>query len=237
MNPTQLKVAKAHKQYHTSRAEFLLVLIFTLVNFFLLIFNTDTYFLFSLFSVNILSQTAFLYGMPALYAICAVIFAAFVACYIFSKKNFVLYIVGFALFCIDTIVMVFFCMLDSELFLQLSMDLIFHILLLVYFIMGIVAGINLKKYSPYGIETQPADIRTIGVPVNPNNMGGFTVGGFDPNAPQGTADNGVYNPYNGTQPEGYNPFDPSNLPENKKNESPFAEFENNGNNDNNGGQQ
>ena len=117
----------------SARHSLLLVLIFTVVNLVLLLADGNTYFLFSAsvpyyltaFGMGMdLEMASYPYTTTAL-AISAVILAAYLLCWIFSKKRIGWYVVALVLFIIDTALLVLLAM-AFEMLADSIMDFVFH---------------------------------------------------------------------------------------------------------------
>ena len=116
-----------------ARFSLLLVLIFTVVNLVFLLTDGNTYFLFSASVPYYL--TAFGMGMDlelggsvfttTALVISAVILAAYLLCWIFSKKRIGWYVVALVLFAIDTALLVLLA-LEFAILKDSIMDLVFH---------------------------------------------------------------------------------------------------------------
>lgn len=163
MTDQQYNVAdKAIKTYRNARYNTLAFILFTVVNIFISFFGV--YFLFSIYfctsflasgvmfldteavvsagivgsslEANIAAAISFIFGFLAL--------ALYVLFFVLSRKHGWAMIVLFVLFCLDTVFVVVSIVVDPTLFI----DLIVHILMLVYMGMGLSASSKLKKIFP-----------------------------------------------------------------------------------------
>lgn len=137
----------AQQKYAAARGNLLLMIMFTAINIILLFVNSDTMFLFSAtvpyFSALFgqLSESTVMYttGM----VIAAVSIIIYLLCWIFSKKHYGWLIASLVFFIIDTLCMVglYFWAEDFS----GVIDLLIHIWVLYYLIMGVKWGIQLRK--------------------------------------------------------------------------------------------
>ena len=155
-------------KYKNSSHNILLVLIFSVINIFLLVTNSDTYFLFSAYipyalaDIGMMLSGAYtedvyaaleLTGMEFLgkgflatmLAIAAVILVLYLLSWIFAKKNRVGWMI-FALvfFALDTAFMLW----DVGISMDFIVDYVFHAWVIISLAMGISAGSKLKKLPP-----------------------------------------------------------------------------------------
>ena len=155
------------QKYNASRANLLLLILFTAINLILLVINADFYFLFSAFIPYFMTSMAMLFcGMlPDEYytdglegmeffdesvfyivlAVSVVITLVYLATWIFSSKGRVGWMItALALFSLDTVAMLSLggVALDS------IIDLLFHIWVIYYLAIGIHAHYKLKNLPP-----------------------------------------------------------------------------------------
>lgn len=151
-------------RFRSARANLLFVIAATVINIILLISDGDSYFLFSasvpyllvsygmtlcgMFPAevygddyaNMLFFDKSVFGVFLILAI--IVLALYLVCWIFSKKNRIGWMIfALVLFSIDTVMLVLFYGIDLEGIL----DIIVHILVLGYLIMGVSAAVKLKK--------------------------------------------------------------------------------------------
>ena len=139
----------------SARHSLLLVLIFTVVNLVLLLADGNTYFLFSASVPYYL--TAFGMGMDAdagggvftttALVISAIILAAYLLCWIFSKKRVGWYVAALVLFIIDTALLVLLA-LAFEMLADSIMDLVFHGWVVLELCQALVCHKKLKALPP-----------------------------------------------------------------------------------------
>ena len=139
----------------SARHSLLLVLIFTVVNLVLLLADGNTYFLFSASVPYYL--TAFGMGMDAdaggsvftttALVISAIILAAYLLCWIFSKKRVGWYVAALVLFIIDTALLVLLA-LAFEMLADSIMDLVFHGWVVLELCQALVCHKKLKVLPP-----------------------------------------------------------------------------------------
>lgn len=139
----------------SARHSLLLVLIFTVVNLVLLLADGNTYFLFSASVPFYL--TVFGMGMDAdaggsvftttALVISAIILAAYLLCWIFSKKRVGWYVAALVLFIIDTALLVLLA-LAFEMLADSIMDLVFHGWVVLELCQALVCHKKLKALPP-----------------------------------------------------------------------------------------
>ena len=161
-NPTDALKLRAQRQKYTSnytnaRANIMVMVVFTVINIFLL-FVGNTYFLFSAFIPYIIADFGFFfagrypadfYGEDAIIlgdgalVVCLVIAAVFLALYvlawIFSKKHVGWMIFALVFFSLDTLFLLLGMSID------LVIDLVFHAWIIVILAIGIHAHFKLQK--------------------------------------------------------------------------------------------
>lgn len=139
----------------TARSSLIVVIAFTVINLILLLTESNTYFLFSASAPSFL--TAFGMGMdiglgnPGIgvytttaLVISAVIVAAYLLCWILSKKRSGWFVVAAVLFIIDTVLLVLLS-LSVDTLRENIVDLIFHAWVLVELFQAIAAAKKLKN--------------------------------------------------------------------------------------------
>ena len=152
------------RKYNTARSNLLLAIAFTVINIILLFMNSTTYFLFSLFMPYYLALEGFaltgklppeFYGedlatlefldssfLVITLVIAAVILLFYLACWFFSNKRRVGWlVVALVVFCLDTILLF---VLSGDLS-NAIFDIVFHVWVVVSLISGISANNQLKK--------------------------------------------------------------------------------------------
>ena len=141
------------RQFNNARSNLLLMLAFTVLNIVLLVLDTGTMFLFS----ATVPYYAVLFAMiePAIMyhciAIAAISIIAYLLCWIFSKKQFGWMIAALVLFVIDTI-----AMLDLYITAEDAsgiLDLVIHVWVLWYLVIGVISGVKLSKLPAEELET------------------------------------------------------------------------------------
>lgn len=158
--------ANLEAKYKQSRQNLLLVIIFTAINICLALFASGTYFLFSAYVPFFLAY----FGMFAtgkypsdfyesnmkydfkdssflviMIAIAVAILAAYLLCYILSKRNKVVWlIVALVLFAVDSAVLI----LLTDFAVDSILDYAFHVWVIVALVNGIIAHSKLKKLPP-----------------------------------------------------------------------------------------
>lgn len=144
----------AEKKYSDARNNLILMIAFTLINLVLLVVGSESMLLFSAsvpyFTVIIGIGSEIQEILMACVAIAAVILILYLLCWIFSKKHYGWMIVALILFIIDSI-----CMCALYIFAEdISgiFDVIIHIWVLYYLIIGVKYGIQLKKMPEEAIE-------------------------------------------------------------------------------------
>ena len=131
---------KLQKRYNTARLLIAITGIFTLVNLALLIFNSDAYFFVSLqipYQLTFLSAYYTDYYTAVSISLIYILF--FMLCYLLSNNNKIWFYIGCAVYAID-----FLSFLNIGKFTTVAiLDLVFHIIVLCYLIIGVLAS---KKY-------------------------------------------------------------------------------------------
>lgn len=144
--------ASAQQQYKIARSNLLLMLVLTVVNIVLLAAEADTMLLFSatvpyyLSAISMglyaeFSQVAFI-GFGIVVAILVI----YLLCWIFSKKHYGWMIAALVFFILDSIAMIGLYVLAEDF--SGILDLVVHIWVLYYLIIGVRYGHKLKNISP-----------------------------------------------------------------------------------------
>lgn len=137
------------RNLQTARLNFLIVAAFTLINVILAALGGDYYFLFSSFIPHYLTLIA-VYANDVVLLVCmvavAVLFIAFyVLCWWMSKTKPKLWLsVALAVFAVDTVFMFIVC---RNFLADMIVDIVFHVWVIVYLIIGVVAASKLKKMA------------------------------------------------------------------------------------------
>lgn len=157
---TQITLSEKFKYAYTSaRITFIIAVALTLVNVVLLLFGSDTYFLFSITIPYQIVVTGMLYtgklpiegemtanmseaAIIVFVAIAVVILAVYFLCFLFSKKKVGWMIAGLILFVADTLY--FLVAVISSFEVLALMDLLFHGIILAYFVRGVSGYYKLK---------------------------------------------------------------------------------------------
>ena len=161
--------ALLNSRYNSARMDLLLVVVLTLVNFFMLFFGDGTYFLFSAAVPYSLAVNAmYLCGKfpPEFYegdmmlssflddtvftvmiAIAVVILAVYLLCFFMSSKHRVGWLIAaLALFVVDTAAMLWIYGIAPD----MMIDLVIHVIVIVYLALGVHAAFKLKS-----LEAEP----------------------------------------------------------------------------------
>lgn len=171
---------KYERNYKGARSNLLMMLLFTAVNIVLCLFKSSSYFVFSAqIPYTMVYDSMWTYGMmPAeaywdtygldkadlifppqsmfyvMVAIAVVIVALYLLCYIFSGKKVGWMTFALVLFVLDCVGMgllyAFYYVFDASMIL----DLLFHVLVLYYLILGVIAGHKLRK-MPEQLPAEP----------------------------------------------------------------------------------
>ena len=147
----------AAKKYANARSNLLLMLGFTVLNIVLLLFDSGTMFLFSasvpFYAVifGILDETGLLL-IPAI-VVAVVSVAAYLLCWIFSKKHFGWMIAAMVLFILDTLCTVGLFAITADM--TNVVDLVIHAWVLYYLVIGTISGAKLRTLPQ---EEIPAEV-------------------------------------------------------------------------------
>ena len=146
--------SKVEGIFERARSSLLMVVVFSVFNLFLNIFNAKIFFLFSVtFPMIVLELGGFLaeegYGQTAVIVTFAVAFAMvalYFGCYLLSDKLKGFVVVALAMFSFDTLFLLLLVIFQPEA--SVIIDLAFHILVIYYLAVGIKAWLDLKKLPP-----------------------------------------------------------------------------------------
>ncbi len=151
------------QQIAGARSTLLLALVLTLVNIVMILVNSNTMFLFSIFVpyVGVVfgrTYDAGLFGTNTITAlvIAAVIVGVFFVCWLLSKKNHRLLTLAAILFALDTAALLFFMFTISNDPAGQIMDIVLHAVVLVQLIQGVIASGKLKKLAQENDEAAPS---------------------------------------------------------------------------------
>lgn len=175
-NKLPLTKSAAQQKYDRARHNLLAMILLTLLNLVLLVLETDTMFLFSASVPYILMVLGIYSEFLPLLVFCAVIAAIamvlYFLCWLLSKKRPGWMIVALVLFILDTVLMVAFYFPfqgASDIF-----DLLIHIWVLYYLILGTKYGSKLKNWpeEPADETALPDAFPTDGedFPANPDSL-------------------------------------------------------------------
>ncbi|MBE5928610.1 MAG: hypothetical protein E7267_04450 [Lachnospiraceae bacterium] len=136
----------AQQKYKSARSNLLLMLGFTVVNILLLVFNSDSMFLFSatipyfLITIGIYAEIKIV--MIVLSTIAVLNILLYFLCWLFSKKHYAWLIVALIFFGIDSLAMIGLYIFAGEV--SGIFDLLIHIWVVYYLVIGIINGRKLK---------------------------------------------------------------------------------------------
>ncbi len=140
----------ALQQVKIARSNLLLMIILTVVNVVLLAVGADTMLLFSatvpyyVAAVGIVSEVSQI--MAVCFAVAAVILVLYLICWMLSKRHYGWMIAAMVLFILDSIAMIGLYVLVEDF--SGILDLIIHIWVLYYLIIGVKYGYKLKNIPP-----------------------------------------------------------------------------------------
>lgn len=148
--PTFAPQAFAAQKYAAARSNLLLMIALTAVNIFLLFVEADVFLLFSAtapymaVTLGMLSEATPL----TIAGICAAVFmlAAYLICWLLSKKHFGWMIAALAMFAVDTLLMIGFYLIAEDF--SGILDVIIHAWVLYYLITGVRYGYQLRTLPP-----------------------------------------------------------------------------------------
>lgn len=156
----------AQQKYDSARSNLLLMLILTVVNIVLLFTGSSTMMLFSAtipyfaLTIGIFMEDAAVLTMCGIIA--AVPIILYLLSWIFSKKQYAWMVTALVLFIIDTAVMIFMYVSAQE-FSSAMLDILIHVWVLYYLILGVANGKKLKTL-PEDTKTFDADAANAGSP-------------------------------------------------------------------------
>ena len=148
--PSQLMQEK----YKTARYNLLLMLILTVVNIVLFFTGSETMFLFSASIPYYSICVGWMLGALSLLVIGAVVLIAFLICWLLSKKHYGWMIAALVLFVLDTLGTVY---LYSGNLTEGIFDLLIHVWVLVYLVLGVINGYKLAHAPQEPIEAYPVE--------------------------------------------------------------------------------
>ena len=148
----------AEEKFNSARSNLLLVVILTLINMVLLVVGSDSMMLFSatipywamLVGIVSVAGPFFIGGI----AVGVILLGIYFACWFFSKKHYGWMIAALVLFIIDTIFLAGLYLLIGDV--SGWLDIIIHIWVLYYLIMGVKYGRDLKLLPEETEYTEPA---------------------------------------------------------------------------------
>lgn len=150
------------QKYNTARINLLLMIGLTVLNVVLAFVGSDSMMLFSAIVPYIAAVwTTIPEFQPIiipLIAIAVISIAAYLVCWIFSKKHYGFMIAALALFVIDTLALVAFYLWAGEV--SGILDIVIHAWVLYYLIIGVINGVKLKKL-PEETEGEPIPATTL----------------------------------------------------------------------------
>ncbi len=151
MNVTQPKHKKEHalKQLNIARSNLLLMIVLTAVNIALLLAGSESMMLFSatipyMILVLGVGESTALLGVCGVIAVLTIL--PYVLCWVFSKKHYGWMIAALVLFCVDTLTLVGVYVLIGDF--SGIIDLLVHIWVLYYLIIGVKYGHQLAHLTP-----------------------------------------------------------------------------------------
>lgn len=146
-DPAPTPRALAQQKYNTARANLLLMLGLTALNVVLAFVGSESMMLFSATVPYIAAVWATMAEFQTLLvpmiAIVVISIAAYLVCWIFSKKHFGFMIAALALFVLDTLALIGFYLWVGEI--SGIIDVVIHAWVLFYLVLGVINGIKLKK--------------------------------------------------------------------------------------------
>ncbi|MBQ3126419.1 MAG: hypothetical protein IJC15_05045 [Clostridia bacterium] len=148
-NHPRLSRAAVQQKYSVARRNLFLMIMLTVVNLILLVFNSGTMMLFSAtvpyytIVVGIVSENSAV--LTVCIVLTAVILATYVLCWLMSQKHYGWMIAALVMFILDTLAMVGLYLLFRDF--SGIMDALVHIWVLYYLIMGVRSGHRLRSVS------------------------------------------------------------------------------------------
>ena len=151
-----MTLPKAMGRYRSARFDLLLLVILTVFNVVLLVTQSDTMMLFSIFvpyiAVAIAVGSGITWFLQGSLILAFVIVALYLLCWFFSKRHYGWMIGGLVLLALDTLVVVIYYWGYWS---YGWMDLLIHGILLIYLVRGAVAGRYLHSNPPQQAEPTP----------------------------------------------------------------------------------
>ena len=146
MTPRQI----LEQKQKAGRSNLLLAIILTIVNIVMLFAGGDAMLLFSIsvpyyaviFGVILETQQLLITGC----IIAAVVLAAYLFCWLMSKKHVGWLIAALVLMCLDTLALIGFYLLAGEI--SGVLDLLFHVMIIYYLVIGITSTKKLQNLPP-----------------------------------------------------------------------------------------
>ncbi len=183
-NPQQTNVSPRQAlqiKYNSARGNLLMVILFTVVNIFLLVTNSNSYFLFSAFVPYILVENGWYYTgkypteaygeyysemtfaadslLYVLVAVAVIILALYLLCWLFSKKQRAGWIVvALVFFALDTVGYLLYAFMYGMLDMSSVIDILFHAWVIYYLVGGLVAHAKLKKFPEDAEESDIPEV-------------------------------------------------------------------------------
>ena len=137
----------AQRKFNSARSNLALVIVLTLINIALFAFGSDTMMLFSATVPYFAVIFGVVIGEPVFLAVCIAVavisIGLYVLCWLLSKKRRGWMVAALVFFIIDSLCMVGFYILAEDI--SGILDVIIHIWVLYYLIVGVRAGAQLKK--------------------------------------------------------------------------------------------
>lgn len=163
MAKTQQNLTPAEQlqqKFKSSRANLLLVIILTIVNIVLFFFGSETMLLFSISVPYYAVILASVFEIPQVLVIgcviAAVVLVLYFLCWLLSKKHPGWLIAALVLFIIDTLVLAWLYISISEF--SGIVDVVFHIWILYYLVIGIRSSRKLKDLPPEEMEPVETEV-------------------------------------------------------------------------------
>lgn len=140
------------KKYDQARGNLLLMIVFTLVNIALIFTQSGTMFLFSAAIPYWSAIFGYIFEISAFYIVSAIVILIYLLCWLFSKKHFAWFIPALILFALD-IIFLGYITIDMGDGANI-IDIIIHIWVIYYIIIGIYYGFKLKKLPNEAFEAE-----------------------------------------------------------------------------------
>lgn len=147
---------EAQTKYNTARSNLILMLAFTLINVILLVVESDVMLLFSatvpyfVVAIGVGSEISSI--LTGCIVVAAIIMLIYLLCWFFSKKHYGWIVVALVLFILDSIAMCALYIFTQDF--SGILDVVFHVWILYYLIIGVKYGSQLKKLPEEEITTQ-----------------------------------------------------------------------------------